>query len=641
MAVKLRGRQYDILKLLATSTVPLDIEAMKDRFQKSERTIRYDVDKLRDLCRSEGIEIKYKTKQGYYIPVEQKSMCTRFLMRDEVECEPDKFFESEDSRIQELFFYFIAKRRVTVAEQIAGDFYVSRSTLMRGISRFNQCFNKRITISSYRKGGYRLSGDEFLIRRTAAGYLSGCLRGSYTPEDWFLLLPEYFKKYMKLHTLTEIADQIKKLNASYNIWISNSAFINLLSYCLIRHVRKWRNKEQNDTAISADNGGYAEELLRTLDGNQQYVSQTELGYMREVLNENRIAVGGREIKESRLKECLYEIDELLKNQNKAIDINGFNEDLYDHLKNSLAFYTEEKRGEENAIVIREVKEHYPYFYELAKKCVMIIERNFEIRFSETEICYVGIYLYKNCSEKVNSRKNVILVCATGKGLAHLLALRLENVFPMINIAGQRSPYQISRLREDKEIDFIISTIPLNMTKIPVVKISRILSTEDIKRIQEFLDYGNLVDEIPLQDRATASFISKADPFSIETERGRVKVDNLAASATVISKLILTLLEYTSKFPEKYRMEQDALLGLIIHMNMAVPRWFQKGETDDTENEDDYLRIAEKHSTVFEIMEKFFSLVENTLKISIPIRERLPFFLYIILKEGMEDEDHNN
>ena len=196
--------------------------------------------------------------------------------------------------------------------------------------------------------------------------------------------------------------------------------------------------------------------------------------------------------------------------------------------------------------------------------------------------------------------------------------------------GQRSPFQLSNLMDEKEIDFIISTIPIKTINIPVVKISRILSTEDIKRIQEFLDYGNLVDEIPLGEQANASFSSKADPFQIEQDgRPDISLNSMVASATTISKLILTLLEYTSKFPEDCRMEQDALLGLIIHMSMAIPRWFQNDTSDTEEDIEQYAAIARKQGSIFEIMEKFFTLVESSLLITIPVKERIAFFLYII------------
>ena len=68
---------------------------------------------------------------------------------------------------------------------------------------------------------------------------------------------------------------------------------------------------------------------------------------------------------------------------------------------------------------------------MAKECSEILKQDFPISFTDTEVCYIAVYLYKNCTNQLNRKKNVLLVCGTGKGLSNLLAIRLGNVFPMM------------------------------------------------------------------------------------------------------------------------------------------------------------------------------------------------------------------
>ena len=68
-----KPRQMEILRLLLMSGMPLDIESLKGKLQKSERTIRYDIQELKDLCAPHQIEIRYLKKTGYYIPAGQKA----------------------------------------------------------------------------------------------------------------------------------------------------------------------------------------------------------------------------------------------------------------------------------------------------------------------------------------------------------------------------------------------------------------------------------------------------------------------------------------------------------------------------------------------------------------------------------------
>ena len=81
MSEKNKARQLEILKYLVTSTVPLEISFFEDKFQKSSRTIRYDINELRTLCEPYGIDVKYLKKQGFFIPVSQKMICSELLKK--------------------------------------------------------------------------------------------------------------------------------------------------------------------------------------------------------------------------------------------------------------------------------------------------------------------------------------------------------------------------------------------------------------------------------------------------------------------------------------------------------------------------------------------------------------------------------
>lgn len=76
-----KPRQIEIFRLLMTSGVPLDINLLKEKLQKSERTIRYDIQDLKRICQEYGIEIGYLTKKGYFIPAAQKPECSALLVQ--------------------------------------------------------------------------------------------------------------------------------------------------------------------------------------------------------------------------------------------------------------------------------------------------------------------------------------------------------------------------------------------------------------------------------------------------------------------------------------------------------------------------------------------------------------------------------
>lgn len=635
MSEKIKARQLEILKYLVTSTIPLEIGFFEEKFQKSSRTIRYDINELRTLCEPYGIDVKYLKKQGFFIPASQKMKCSELLI-DQKNTEDNGFFlDTDEERGKKLFLYFFTTRKRVTAEQVAEQFFVSKSTVLRLISKMDGKFGDNIKLSYQKPGGYKLEGEELEQRKIAMSILAEQFKGSYTPEDWYLLLPNALKNLISLQELIQITNGIKKANRQHNIWISNTIFLNLLSYCVVYTYRRYDNTGIKKGEKIYEVSEYCRDLLREVSIPGEKLSMQELTYMEEILADNGVAPKQGEMDSKILQNTMEEMIRVRKEELESklgkIDYNGLYMDLYGHMKNSLNY---EKKGEENETVIEEVKENYYIYYEEALKCADFIEQKLNIWMSETEICYIAVYLYKNCEEKENGRKRVLIVCATGKGLSHLLAIRIERVFPMLKVVGQSSPFQLSYRDNQQDVDFIISTIPLKEAKVPVVKISRILSGEDISRIQEFLDYGAMVDEIPMKYKNKASFGAKADPFALTENIPKIySRQDMIYTAEVISKLILTLLEYTSKFPQKYQMSQDALLGMIIHMSMAVPRWYEGRTSEGSETfVTEYTKIQKEHKEIFDIMEKFFELVEGTLRVKIPVEEKTAFFLYIIKEE---------
>lgn len=636
MNEKLKSRQMEILKYLTTSTIPLDISFFERKFNKSARTIRYDMCELKNLCEKKGVEIRYQVKKGYFIPPTQKMLCSEILVEQRRAENTGFLLDTDEERYKKLFLFFFSRRGKVSAEQVAEQFFISRSTLLRLLTKMEKSKDEDISLVVLKSGGYELSGSEVDIRKKATEILTEYFKGSYTAEDWFLLIPEFLRDYVSLHEIKAIMNGVKKVNERFNLWISNTSFLTILSYCIVRNIRFYKIKPFSGAKAEKHQfSKYTLDLLKEISIPNESIDVLEAEYMEEILIDNGIIIKTLEPTESLLKETIEKMIESFREEIVLelgeTDFEKLYTDLIGHLKNTLcANHINGKQPEENSIVIQEVKENYSKFYDMAKRCSEYLKERMNVTFSETEICYIAVYLYKNCKEKCDLRKNVLIVCATGKGLSHLLSIRVERFFPMIKVVGQASPFQLSLQNYQNNVDFIISTIPLSNVKLPVIKISRILTEKDVERIREFLNYGNVIDEIPLKQIDKAFFGSKTDPYALAEMQIQCGKKELVYATEAVSKLILTLLEYTSKFPAKYQMGQDAMLGLIVHVSMAVPRWYEnRKELESEEFIEEYSVIRKNHKEIFEIMESFFMLVENSMQVTISTEERMAFYLYII------------
>ena len=630
-----KPRQIEIFRLLMTSGVPLDINLLKEKLQKSERTIRYDIQDLKRICQEYGIEIGYLTKKGYFIPAAQKPECSALLVQWDSGGKNSFVDDEEEKRFTSLFFYLFVQKGYVTAEKLAEVYLASKSTLTRGLGRLEEYFGNSFILEIRKAQGYRLKGDELTLRKKAVELLAARFQGSYTADDWFLLLPEELKSKISIQNIRDISRSIRQVNGKYNIWISNTAYLNLMSYCIARHVRLPVLESTGEKPEEQE--AYASELLRELSAEEKTrETARELSWLQEVLRDYGISTEGYRVKDEILKRIMRRIMSYLENgeERESFELQSLRRDLEEHLKNYLTMSGSDRQEEENAYVLQEIQEYYYSYFQLAEKLAEIIEDEIGQKLGVMEICYLAVYLYKNGIQAESERKNVMVVCATGKGLSHFLTLRIKHVFPMLNVVGQVSPYQLLKASDLKGVDFAISTIPLENSVVPVVKISGVLLAEDIQRIQDFLKYGKMVDELPMKQKNQASFQSKPEmPVSVQLQ-GQNSGKNLAEAAGTMSDLILALLEYVAKLPPQIRMGQDAMLGLVIHMSMAVKRWLSGEVTEDPNGEfnQEYYRVKKESPDVFLIMEKFFEMVENTLQVRIPISERTAFFLYIIEEE---------
>ena len=630
-----KPRQIEIFRLLMTSGVPLDINLLKEKLQKSERTIRYDIQDLKRICQEYGIEIGYLTKKGYFIPAAQKPECSALLVQWDSGGKSSFVDGEEEKRFTSLFFYLFVQKGYVTAEKLAEVYLASKSTLTRGLGRLEEYFGNSFTLEIRKAQGYRLKGDELTLRKKAVELLEARFQGSYTADDWFLLLPEELKSKISIQNIRDISRSIRQVNGKYNIWISNTAYLNLMSYCIARHVRLPVLESTGEKPEEQE--AYASELLRELSAEEKTrETARELSWLQEVLRDYGISTEGYRVKDEILKRIMRRIMSYLENgeERESFELQSLRRDLEEHLKNYLTMSGSDRQEEENAYVLQEIQEYYYSYFQLAEKLAEIIEDEIGQKLGVMEICYLAVYLYKNGIQAESERKNVMVVCATGKGLSHFLTLRIKHVFPMLNVVGQVSPYQLLKASDLKGVDFAISTIPLENSVVPVVKISGVLLAEDIQRIQDFLKYGKLVDDIPMKQKNEASFQAKPDITVSAQLSQKNSGENLAEAAGTMSNLILALLEYVAKLPPQIRMSRDAMLGLVIHMSMAVKRWLSGEVTEDPTGEfnQKYYRVKKEYPDVFLIMEKFFEMAGNTLQVRIPISERTAFFLYIIEEE---------
>jgi lichenan operon transcriptional antiterminator len=141
-------------------------------------------------------------------------------------------------------------------------------------------------------------------------------------------------------------------------------------------------------------------------------------------------------------------------------------------------------------LLKEIKNNYPFSFELGIVAAGIIQKNSELTVNEDEIGYIAIHLEAAVARMKNKKrrevKRVAIVCASGLGTAKLLSASIESKFPGIEIVGTFPSYSIKKIKKEAA-DLILSTIPVKEeSPIPILHINTMLTEKDVEKVQEHI-----------------------------------------------------------------------------------------------------------------------------------------------------------
>lgn len=179
------------------------------------------------------------------------------------------------------------------------------------------------------------------------------------------------------------------------------------------------------------------------------------------------------------------------------------EDLFRHMK---SIFTSKSFGlETRNPLLNTIKNNYPLAFEISLTALSKIFTNSPYTLTEEDIGYISVHIgaaIERYYASHTSKKNVLLLCSSGQATARMLETRLKLFFPdKINIMGICSYNEYCNYTEDdtKNIDFVISTIPLEYHLLPSIVVDFSLKNKDIESISRFLN------QIGMKDRRTDFF----------------------------------------------------------------------------------------------------------------------------------------
>jgi len=164
-------------------------------------------------------------------------------------------------------------------------------------------------------------------------------------------------------------------------------------------------------------------------------------------------------------------------------------------------------------LLAEIKTQYPELMDIAKVCAKAAETQLGVVMPEAEIGYIAMHLGAALEDRPKSPKRlfrVVVACPTGIGTSKLLAVRIKQEYDNIVIEKVISILHIdTEALQNQQIDFVIATVSLEKSELPVVVVNPLLFQEDKVKINRVMEQVKMVQApLPVRTKQEWSFKHK-------------------------------------------------------------------------------------------------------------------------------------
>lgn len=474
---------------------------MAKQLNVSIKTVRNLLKELNKVLEQKGAQIVSKHSFGYKLHIVNKKQYQEFqnslTKTDAEKCLP----KTSKERIRYLLDYLLNAKDYVRIRDLGESLYVSRSTLISDLKRAEKILNRYNLILIRRPNhGIKVSGKEFDYRLCIANHLAEM------KQDLCISNLNPLSKDM----IDVIKHDVLRFLQEQGIKMSDFAFQNLVThiYVAVKRIKSARYVSFDVKTIEENSLDKEFEVAMKIaisieDKFHINFPPAEIGYMAihlagKKMWENAWEAGANlvispEINKVVIK-MLDEVYEIFK-----ID---FREDLElrmtlcQHLL-PLEVRIKYDMNMKNPL-IEDIKERFSMAYTIASQACIVLNLNYETRLREDEIGYIALAfalaLERQRTEIV--KKNVLLVCSTGKGSAQLLAYRYLKEFG--SYINQISICNVNDIADEsfKEIDYVFTTVPISVKiPVPIMQVQYFFDEADIQNVKRMLLKGNTKDSV--------------------------------------------------------------------------------------------------------------------------------------------------
>ncbi|WP_196601026.1 BglG family transcription antiterminator [Pectinatus frisingensis] len=606
-----------ILSDLLMASSPVDKHVFMDKYNVSERSIKYDINRLRSWLndKKSHVNIAYIPKLGFELSGNSADIYNLQQIYNK-ETETTIVFSTE--RLRHIILTLLTEKKFITVNDLAKYLMVSKNTISRDIDTVQNMLEVwDIYIDKKAHWGMKLVTNE-PKRRQAIEYfilsmfnaretekILDVLKGSSIPLFLEKIICRYLIPKSDLENLCKLFAVLLQRYKAINIVDTKGSLTLFIRICV--SINRLRNKfplsEVGNIIDQSENCNdiVTKQLLTIFSYFSVTINLKELNWLLLPLNKKLIDPG---IDIEKITLQLIQRTSHVTKIPFSADCNLY-ENLLMHIKRT--FIKKQSYVVNVNPMLDEIIRNFKTLFDVIKQICYDIFNNYNIYLHDEDISYIVLY-FQLSYETILGKKSIrtLVVCSTGVSSAKLLMAQLKNKFNVLQIMGCCSVLNVEEIVKNNPIDLVISVLPLKIT-IPSVVVNAILQNDDIKRIKSTLANFKLKPNNTMMH-------SEETILTMNNNQSELKKQEKFTQA-VISRGFGIAMQLKKTFNKYLNPQTES--GLMLHCLLMSNRFACKAPyTDITCISKEQTNISAVKEKIRQIMSAYYSNVPDSEIIAI-------------------------
>lgn len=484
-------RQIQLFKILCEQNEYKPASFFSKALSVSTKTVYSDLVEIEKFVQNKEVQFIRLPRVGIFLEASKEEK-TKIL--NSIEGKTDRY-SIDYRRIQIIKRLFVDSKTLSL-EALSEEFYISKSSLYNDLEFITKQIDFNDLIISDENGVY-VNGDELSIQKAIKQlivyYSSQNIDGIQSSLDLIkLLFDEEIIRIVRQLLYQEYSELIKEVSDFYVHSLEKSMIIliNRVKYGF--HVQKendflFNNIRYMETYIVANS------MIEFIKQEMKIIFfQEDVEYLCRQLFAHKIT--------NRLKtnEAQYmSIVKQIIQQMEFIEKVSFegNEALYHSLIYHLpAMIVRLKKNIRiHNPLLRDIKNQYSRLFAEVWYALSILESEYDVILNDDEISLVLIY-FQIALDEISKSNHIIIICPYGNSSSQLILSRIKRFLPQKDHIEIVSVQRLKSIKS-RNVDLIITPIDIDVEDVPLVKVSPLVSNEDMVRILDVYSSSVLEKDI--------------------------------------------------------------------------------------------------------------------------------------------------